>query len=147
MLISGCSSGTFNGEITKSNKMVMLEDYLKQEGVKAVFFKNKNGLIYKFFVLGRTNYAENGKDIVASATSVLTINTVNSLDQLTDTKINVKQEEISGMPYVEMEMEYFKSDVGKEKANVLIDSFMLGLKQINEMYGEKYLKVVEISDN
>ncbi|WP_156291550.1 ribosomal-processing cysteine protease Prp [Oceanobacillus salinisoli] len=146
MFMSGCNNKNFNGQIEKGNQTINVEDNIKDKGVTALFIKNSNDLIYKVIVTGETNYSEYGTDIVASAISALTINTVNSLVEFTDSELSYNQETRNGLPSIELEVSSFGSEVGKEKSLVLIESLRLGLKQIEQEYGNEFLKVMEISD-
>ncbi len=99
---------------------------------KVTFFKSGDN--YKGFVTsGHSGFDRRGRDIVCSAISILTINTVNSIEALTDTPMRISTEEgiISCM---------FDDGYG-DKASVLIDSYILGLKSIVEKYGDKYLQL------
>ncbi|RPF55480.1 ribosomal-processing cysteine protease Prp [Aquisalibacillus elongatus] len=147
MFMSGCNNENFNGQIEKGDTTINIEDYNSNDGVTALFIKNSNDFIYRVIVNGETNYSEYGTDILASAISVLTINTVNSLNELTDNELSFNHEPINGLPSIEIEMNNFGSEVDKEKSIVLIKSLKLGLKQIEQEYGDEYFKVMEISDN
>ena len=46
------------------------------------FFKNSEKEITGFYSAGHAGYAESGSDIICSAISVLTINTINSIEAL-----------------------------------------------------------------
>ncbi|MQN01514.1 MAG: ribosomal-processing cysteine protease Prp [Lachnospiraceae bacterium] len=95
----------------------------------------KNGSIYKSIESsGHAGFYDYGKDIVCAAASVLIINTINSIDQFTDTPIDLTSED-SG---------YLKAVFSKgcdQKAQVLLDSMVLGLSQIEKQYGKKYLSI------
>jgi len=145
-VLASCSNSNFNGEIQKGNKSYKLDEYIENQGVTAIFIKNARGETYKVVTVGETGYAEYGKDILASAISSLTINTLNSVNELTDTKINYKQKQYKGLPYVEIELEEFMSEIGKEKTIVLIDSLRLGLENIKQSYGENYVNIVVIGE-
>ncbi len=85
---------------------------------------------------GHSGFAEEGDDIVCAAISVLTFNTVNSIDYLTDDEISVTTNEKEG----DMQC-YFLGKPSKE-AILLIDSMILGLESISAQYGAQYLKIV-----
>jgi hypothetical protein len=48
----------FNGIIQKGNPQFQIQDYIHDQGVKAIFFRNAHGYLYKFIVIGRTDFAE-----------------------------------------------------------------------------------------
>lgn len=83
-------------------------------------------------VEGHAGYAEPGKDIVCAAVSVLTQNLIKSLDTFTNDlgdfaiepgKINIAYKDLS------------------EKGRLLVDSFFIGICQIQEAYGSQYVQV------
>lgn len=83
-------------------------------------------------VTGHAGYAEPGKDIVCAAVSVLTQNLIASLDTFTDDlgdyhiepgNINIAYENLS------------------EQGKLLVDSFFIGICQIQEAYGSQYVQV------
>lgn len=143
----GCTSEQFKGEILKSQNQFDIQSYKSQEGVKAFFFTNKEGIIYKYIIYGTSNYSESGSDIVAAAISVLAINATNSLSQFTDSKTEYNSKEINSKPYLECELIKFNSKQGKDESIVLMKSLQLGLKDIEKQYGSKFLNVIEIKDN
>ena len=102
--------------------------------IEVIIRKNKAGEYTGFNVSGHAGYAEYGRDIVCAATSILVINTVNSIESLTDTKISVRSDEKEGI--IDLK---FKSEIC-EKAKVLVDSLVLGLKSIKED-NEKYIQI------
>ncbi len=82
---------------------------------------------------GHAGYADSGEDIVCSAISVLVINTINSLEVLTSTKMQVESNEESGR--IDL---LFTEDL-KEDGILLMDSLMLGLKNVADEYGKRYV--------
>ncbi|MBR5583322.1 MAG: ribosomal-processing cysteine protease Prp [Lachnospiraceae bacterium] len=87
---------------------------------------------------GHAGYAEEGYDIICAAVSVLTVNTINSIEKFTDDAF--KAEAADGM----VRWKFTEIPLSKE-ANLLMDSLVLGLKDIQENYGKKYIKIVEKS--
>lgn len=84
---------------------------------------------------GHAGYADSGEDIVCSAISVLVINTINSLEVLTSTKMQVESDEESGR--IDL---LFMEDL-KEDGILLMDSLMLGLKNVADEYGKRYVEL------
>lgn len=74
---------------------------------------------------GHAGYHKNGQDLVCAAVSVLTCNLINSLQELTDIKIRAKTD--SGKTEIEWEEL-------TEPAKLLVDSWFLGLSDINQEY-------------
>ena len=87
---------------------------------------------------GHAGYAEEGYDIICAAVSVLTVNTINSIEKFTEDAF--KAEVADGM----VRWKFTEIPLSKE-ANLLMDSLVLGLKDIQENYGKKYIKIVEKS--
>ena len=75
------------------------------------------------------------KDLVCASVSVLVLNTINALDALTDTNMEVTTNEETGF----IRIVFMNSLSDKEK--VLVDAMALGLEQICQEYGKKYCKV------
>ena len=84
---------------------------------------------------GHAGYAEEGQDIICSAVSALTINTVNSIDALTEDAFSVEQSEDGG--YLKLML----TEIPSDRTVLLMDSLVLGMKNILEAYGEDYLSV------
>ena len=79
----------------------------------------------KITVSGHAEYAEPGKDIVCAAISTLSQVFVASVEELTAAKIKTAQ--TSG--YMEIVIEE-----STERAQVLLDSFLLGCRMIADQY-------------
>ncbi len=63
------------------------------------------------------------------------INTINSLEQLTETDSVVTAEEESGKIYL-------KLNRVDEKGTLLLDAMVLGLQNVVAEYGKRYLKLI-----
>lgn len=97
----------------------------------------KSGDIYKgFSCIGHSGYANEGEDIVCAAISVLTINTINSIDELTKDKIIVSADE------EDADLQMYFTDEPTNESVILMKSLELGLEAIANQYGEQYVKVV-----
>lgn len=94
----------------------------------------ENGHYKKFTIDGHAGYAEMGEDIVCAAVSALVINTINSIEQFTEDAFTCDCKD--GM----IQSWEFTSEVSSG-TDLLMDSLMLGLANIQKSYGEKYLKV------
>ncbi len=100
--------------------------------IRAVFYK-KNGSYTGFKARGHAGYGEEGTDIFCAAVSALTINTANSLELLAKEKL--AESEHDG--FVSFR---FLEEIS-DKGELLMDSLFLGLSQIAEGEGRKYLEV------
>ena len=98
-------------------------------------FKTSKGLFRGFECNGHAGFADYGNDVVCSAISVLTINTINSIDQLTGDQIAVSEDGSAGIISC-----HFINDIS-EKTDLLMQSFELGVNSIYKQYGKKYLNI------
>ena len=98
-------------------------------------YKSKNGESKRLTCKGHAGYAAYGKDIVCASVSCLTINTINSLDELTHEKMEITTDEDRG--FIDCR---FQNTLSKESI-LLMDSLVLGLKGIVDSYGKKYLEL------
>ena len=83
---------------------------------------------------GHAMFAESGRDIVCAGVSVLVINTVNSINHLTDCKCTVDTNQVDG--YIDCTIDNPNHD-----SNLLIQSLLLGLDGIIDSYSDKYLQI------
>lgn len=98
--------------------------------------KSKSGNYKGMTCSGHAGYADAGNDIVCAAISMLVINTINSLDMLTGTNMQVFTNEDEG--YIDCT---FLSELN-EKEILLMDSLVLGIKGTVQEYGKKFLKLI-----
>ena len=97
--------------------------------------KSKNGEYKEVICSGHAGFAQAGEDIVCSAISMLVINTINSLDRLTRTQLEVHSEEESGL------IKFRLLSEPDEGGKLLLDSMILGLQNVVAEDGKKYLKL------
>lgn len=97
--------------------------------------KSEKGYV-GFSSKGHAGYAEEGYDIICSAVSALTVNTINSIEKFTEDAF--KAEAADGM----VRWKFTELPISKE-AELLMDSLVLGLEYIQESYGKKYIKIVK----
>ena len=88
-----------------------------------------------FSTEGHAEFAEEGEDIVCSAISALTINTVNSIEELTDAAFEINTNQEAGS--IRMTLNNTES----EKAQLLLESLILGLEQLEKQYGDQIICV------
>jgi uncharacterized protein YsxB (DUF464 family) len=97
--------------------------------------RNKDGDYTAFICSGHAGFAEYGNDIVCSAVSLLVINTINSLDEITHEPMDVNGDEKKGLITCK-----FRNRL-QDSSRVLVDSMILGLQSIEKQYGEKYCRI------
>ena len=95
--------------------------------------KTRNGEYIGFNCIGHSGYADHGEDIVCAAISVLVINTINSMDQLAGEKIKLVTNEEDGLIDCRFEGQI------NEKSKLLLDSMVLGLREIKKQYGKTFI--------
>lgn len=90
-----------------------------------------NNSHYKGFVCdGHAEFDDPGHDIVCSAVSVLTMNTVNSIDILTPLEFTCDMDEETGF------MKFMIKDDTVHEADILMESLVIGLSSIEESYSD-----------
>jgi len=93
--------------------------------IGVTIYKNADGRIYGFKV------KNHGPGIVCAAVSALVINAVNSIEAFAETKAVIKH---SDGGYISLELPDIKAGGDNEKAELLLDSMVLGLKGIAGEY-------------
>lgn len=93
----------------------------------------KNDQYLSFRCSGHAEYADSGKDIVCSAVSILVINTINAIEQFTDTAFTLNAEEA---------IEWHFPEGIDHDTQLLMDALLLGLTEIKKQYGKKYLNLL-----
>ena len=101
-----------------------------------VFKKKKLDYYVGFELSGHAGYAKRGEDIVCAAMSVLTINTINSIEKFTDDKFVLKQNERTG--FINFKLKGKPSD----DTSLLLKSMILGLTEIVKEYGDEYIRLI-----
>ena len=100
------------------------------------FHKTSAGEYRGFTCDGHAGFADYGEDIVCAAISILIINTINSLDQITGEQMQMETDEDAGMIRGR-----FVNQPLKETSRALMDSLVLGLTQVEKQYGNNYCKL------
>lgn len=98
-------------------------------------WKLQTGQYKAFEFYGHAKYARFGKDIVCAGISALSFTTVSSIKELCADKMNVDSDEKDGLLRC-----VFEEPTSKE-ATMLVDSMIIGLEQIHEQYGSKYIDI------
>ncbi|MHC3376723.1 ribosomal-processing cysteine protease Prp [Ligilactobacillus equi] len=101
--------------------------------IKAHMTYGTGNRITGFELTGHAGYGVEGEDIVCAAVSVLTISTVNSLEQLAKVELDIDERPLEG-GYLRVEL---KTD--NDEAQLLLASLRLGLADIAQQY-RKYIR-------
>lgn len=84
---------------------------------------------------GHSGYEDRGRDIVCAGVSTLIINAVNSIEELTETKLNVIQNADKAL------IEFKASNEISHDASLLIASAVIGLRGIEQEYGKRFVNI------
>lgn len=103
--------------------------------VRVSEYKNAAGKRAGFFCIGHAEFAEEGSDIVCAAISVLTMNAVNSIQAFTSDTFSYNEDPRRGM------MDFKITSAVSDASALLLDSLFLGLSEIEEAYGSRYIHV------
>ena len=85
-------------------------------------------------VSGHAGFAEAGEDIVCAGISVLTINLINSLEELSEDAFLVNEDEETG--YIKVWMSYEEDEEPDYESQLLFDSYLIGIRSIKNDYNE-----------
>jgi uncharacterized protein YsxB (DUF464 family) len=104
--------------------------------IRVKVYKSNEGKIQGFKCFGHAGYAYAGEDIVCAAVSMLVINTINSIEKfLPEEHFTVKTDEESGL------IDFKFSNDPSEKAELLLNSMVLGVQTVEKNYESKYVKL------
>jgi len=105
--------------------------------IKVNILRDTQGFIREFTIRGHAGYAAEGSDIVCAAVSAVAYTAIGALDDLVGIKDYTEE---SGYMKCRIPAELSKED--KYKAGIILDTMVIGLKQIEKSY-RKYVRVVE----
>ncbi len=83
--------------------------------------------------MGHAGFAQSGYDIFCAAVSALVINTVNSIDELTDDEISVESDEDRGI--------FLRVDKPGDATTLLLKSLLLGVEGIKNDNDGEYIEI------
>lgn len=105
--------------------------------IKVNVERDQSGEVRCVSVSGHAGFAKRGKDIVCAAVSMLVTNCVNSLDKLTECPFSYEENEKDALMCIT-----FKEGMD-ERAKLLTDSLLLGLKSVEDCYGHGYISIID----
>ena len=94
--------------------------------INITIYKTKEHGYKGFDVEGHAGFDETGNDIVCAAVSILVINTIKSIERLTNDKVNLVEDEKEGVVRLRF------TDKASDDASILIDSMVYGLQDIED---------------
>lgn len=95
--------------------------------------KSDSGDIIGFHMSGHAGYAEYGSDIVCAGVSTLAINCINSIEEFTDTKFDLVQNDNDGL------LDFTCKEPLDSGSVLLLKSLFKGIQGIQESYGKQYV--------
>lgn len=104
--------------------------------IRAYFVHNKQKVLYGFMITGHAGYASSGYDIICSAVSALSLNTINSIEELCSDSGCALVDETTGT------IKFKLTDKPSNEANLLLQSLEIGLKAINKEYSSQYIHIL-----
>lgn len=104
--------------------------------IRIKIYQTKKKEILGFETLGHAESTDEGYDLVCSAASILILNTVNSIEKLTDSKVNEKTNAKDGRISFKL-----KTSPTKE-TQLLFRSMVIGLESmVDDDYYSKYIEL------
>ncbi|QUH26073.1 ribosomal-processing cysteine protease Prp [Serpentinicella alkaliphila] len=100
--------------------------------IKVQIKRSRNGEIQSFSINGHANADEYGKDIVCAAVSVLSQTTLLGLHDIAKIEIDFKVQDGN----LECKLPVNLSNDKRQKANLLLETMIMGIKNIYESYSE-----------
>ncbi len=104
---------------------------------KITIFRDSDNVVRRFCIEGHAGFDKAGKDIVCSAISMLTLNTINALEKLTDDGFKVDADEKKASISFEL-----TQDEPSKEAVVLLEALVMGYVGVNNEYGKRYIKII-----
>ncbi len=108
--------------------------------INVTFFRDSSYQFVGFEFLGHAGADEYGKDIVCAAVSALVINSVNSIESLTDDDFICDADEDSGMIKLRI-----KGKLSKE-SDLLLNSLYIGIQGIRDEDDNKQYVTLRIKE-
>lgn len=102
--------------------------------IEIILYKH-DGKNIGFRTSGHAQFDERGFDVVCAAISVLSINTENSIDILTDDLYDITSDEELAL------IDFRLSGSISETSSILLQAYEIGVKSISEEYGNDYIKI------
>ena len=106
--------------------------------ITAIIKQSEAGAYKGFDISGHALFSQamkTEKDVVCASVSVLVINTINVLEELTDLGFSYEADENKGSITCSFE------DNLNEKERFLLDAMVFGLENISKQYGKKFLRL------
>ena len=103
--------------------------------IQVIIQRDKSKLVKGIEITGHAGYAEYGQDVICAAVSVLALNMANSVEQFTDDHFEGSVAEDGG------NFTFSFPDSISSESQLLMKSLILGLQNIRDEYGAKYINI------
>ena len=103
--------------------------------IQTTFYRDSDNKIWGFSLQGHAGYAKEGEDIICAAVSALSLNTVNSIEAFSEDEILMAESLGDG------DLVFRLKTNGRIESKVLLDALVLGLTDIRDTYGTKYIRI------
>ncbi|MCR5692063.1 MAG: ribosomal-processing cysteine protease Prp [Eubacterium sp.] len=90
--------------------------------------KKQNNDIIGFYLLGHAGAGEYGEDIVCASVSILTINCINSIEELCEEEFSLDSDEERGM------IDFSLNHKPSKESSLLLQSWLMGISAIADQY-------------
>lgn len=107
--------------------------------INIVLYHNSEKQLCGYCISGHAGFAQKGEDIVCAAVSVLSINTINAIEQLTDTDFLCDADEQKG-GYLKVMLSDMKKRMDCHDAEILLKAMAIGLEDLSKQY-KKYIRL------
>ena len=101
--------------------------------IRVSIYRNKKGDIFGFRLKGHADFAEAGSDIVCAAVSILTINTINSIELFTSEDFECESDEKKG-GFLSFNLPDTKGGEADRDVQLLLKAMLNGLSDIQKEY-------------
>ncbi|AWZ48826.1 ribosomal-processing cysteine protease Prp [Hathewaya limosa] len=102
-------------------------------------FKRKHDNIVFFKISGHAGYADPGFDIICSSVSSISYTIANGITEILYIEPEIKVDENQGLMSLDLSHNSLEEI---EKSQVLMKTMLLGIKSLEQLYGD-YIKVIE----
>lgn len=106
--------------------------------IKMHIYRDKEKNITKYIVEGHANAAKYGEDIVCASVSILVQTTLLALHELLSIDVTYEMED----GWLSCELPDGLSDVIREKANLILNTMLIGIRGTQGMY-ERYIELYD----
>jgi uncharacterized protein len=105
--------------------------------IKAYIVRDSSKFVWEFSIKGHAGYGEHGSDIVCAAVSAIAYTALGALEEMTGVKNYTEKDGL-----LKCSIPLNISDTDKRTAEIILNSMVIGLKQIEYSYG-KYVSVLD----